>query len=58
MGIAGIAVLGMICVQLDKMLLSRILSLDMFGYYTLAAGSVGVFKRTLAGFKSRCRIPR
>jgi O-antigen/teichoic acid export membrane protein len=37
MGIAGIAVLGMICVQLDKMLLSRILSLDMFGYYTLAS---------------------
>src|ERR1700722_9028437 len=37
MGITGITVVGMICIQLDKMVLSRILSLDMFGYYTLAS---------------------
>ena len=37
MGIAGITIIGMICIQLDKMFLSRILSLDMFGYYTFAS---------------------
>jgi len=36
-GIAGITIIGMICIQLDKMFLSRILPLDMFGYYTLAS---------------------
>lgn len=37
MGISGITIIGMICIQLDKVFLSRILPLNMFGYYTLAS---------------------
>jgi O-antigen/teichoic acid export membrane protein len=37
MGIAGITIIGMTCIQLDKMFLSRILPLDMFGYYAFAS---------------------
>ena len=38
-GMTGIAVLSTILTQLDKVILSRMLSLTMFGYYTLA-GSI------------------
>ncbi len=36
-GLSGIAVLSVILTQLDKLVLSRLLSLEMFGYYALAA---------------------
>jgi O-antigen/teichoic acid export membrane protein len=36
-GMAGITVLVTILMQLDKVILSRMLSLEMFGYYTLAS---------------------
>jgi O-antigen/teichoic acid export membrane protein len=36
MGIAGITIIGMVCIQLDKIFLSRTLPLDIFGYYTFA----------------------
>lgn len=36
-GMTGITVLGTILMQLDKVILSRMLSLEMFGYYTLAS---------------------
>lgn len=35
-GVSGITVLAVILTQLDKILLSRLLTLEMFGYYTLA----------------------
>jgi len=35
-GMSGITVLAMILTQLDKIILSKMLSLEMFGYYTLA----------------------
>ncbi len=35
-GIAGVTIIGMTCIHLDKMFLSRILPLDLFGYYTFA----------------------
>jgi O-antigen/teichoic acid export membrane protein len=42
-GMTGITVLATILMQLDKVILSRMLSLEMFGYYTLA----GVVAMTL-----------
>lgn len=36
-GMTGITVLSTILMQLDKVILSRMLSLEMFGYYTLAS---------------------
>lgn len=45
-GMTGITVLSIILMQLDKVILSRMLSLEMFGYYTLAS----VVAMTLYGF--------
>ena len=45
-GMSGIAVLATILTQLDKVILSKMLSLEMFGYYALAgtvAMSLGCF---------------
>jgi O-antigen/teichoic acid export membrane protein len=39
-GIAGVTVMSVILTQMDKLILSRLLSLEMFGYYVLA-GAVG-----------------
>jgi len=36
-GMSGIAILVMVLTQLDKIILSKMLSLEMFGYYTLAS---------------------
>lgn len=36
-GITGITILSAILMQLDKVILSRMLTLEMFGYYTLAS---------------------
>ena len=36
-GMSGIAILGTILTQLDKVVVSKILSLEMFGYYMLAS---------------------
>ena len=36
-GMSGISVLAVILTQLDKIILSKMLSLEMFGYYTLAS---------------------
>jgi len=38
-GMGGIALSSVILTQLDKLILSRILSLEMFGYYTLASSA-------------------
>lgn len=45
-GMSGISALAVILAQLDKVILSKMLSLEMFGYYTLAsmvAMSLGCF---------------
>ncbi len=36
-GMTGISAMAVILTQMDKIILSKLLSLDMFGYYTLAA---------------------
>ena len=36
-GMSGITILALILTQLDKIILSKMLSLEMFGYYTLAS---------------------
>ena len=36
-GIGGISILGIILTQVDKIILSKLLSLEMFGYYALAS---------------------
>ncbi len=36
-GMSGITILGIILTQLDKIILSKMLSLEMFGYYMLAS---------------------
>ncbi len=41
-GIMGITLLSVLLTQVDKILLSRLLTLEMFGYYTLAATIAGV----------------
>jgi O-antigen/teichoic acid export membrane protein len=46
-GIMGITLLSLILTQLDKLLLTRLLPLEEFGYYTLAAGIAGLL--TAAG---------
>ncbi len=40
-GIGGTAILGVILTQMDKVILSRMLSLEMFGYYVLAGSVMG-----------------
>lgn len=45
-GMTGITVLSTILMQMDKVILSRMLSLELFGYYTLA----NVVAMTLHGF--------
>lgn len=47
-GISGITILGMILTQLDKVILSKMLPLEVFGYYTLA-GTVAVSLYRLVG---------
>ncbi len=36
-GMSGITILAVILIQLDKIILSKMISLEMFGYYTLAS---------------------
>jgi O-antigen/teichoic acid export membrane protein len=36
-GMSGVSILGVILTQLDKIILSKILTLEIFGYYTLAS---------------------
>jgi len=36
-GMGGISILGVVLTQMDKVILSKLLSLEMFGYYSLAS---------------------
>jgi len=46
-GMSGISLLAMILTQLDKVILSKMLSLTEFGYYTFAATVAGVVFRLI-----------
>jgi O-antigen/teichoic acid export membrane protein len=48
-GMSGIAISGILLSQLDKLLLSRLLPLETFGYYALAAVVSGVVPMLVAG---------
>jgi len=56
-GISGISALAIILTQLDKIVLSKMLTLEMFGYYTLA-GSVAVSLYRLTGPVSAAIYPK
>lgn len=56
-GMTGITVLSTILVQLDKVILSRMLSLEMFGYYTLA-GTVAMTLYRFVGPVFSAMYPR
>ena len=56
-GIMATALLGLLLTQLDKMMLSRLLSLEMFGYYTLA-GSVAAMLGMLITPITQAYYPR
>lgn len=47
-GILGITFLGLLLMQIDKVLLSRLLSLSEFGYYTFAAATAAVLYQLIA----------
>lgn len=52
-GITGMSVLGLILHQLDKIILSKLLTLEFFGYYilatTIASMSLGMIAKGIAG---------
>jgi len=47
-GMTGVSALAMILLQMDKLLLSKLLSLSDFGYYMFAASAAGVLHRIFA----------
>ncbi len=57
-GLSGIAISSIILMQLDKVILSRLLSLEMFGYYTLAGVASNVIPLLLGGPVFNAIFPR
>lgn len=57
-GMSGIALSAIILMQLDKLILSKILSLEMFGYYTLAGAVSNAIPTILAGPVFTALFPR
>ncbi|MDD4871880.1 MAG: oligosaccharide flippase family protein [Kiritimatiellae bacterium] len=49
-GMFCLAVTGVVLSQLDKIILSRAISLEMFGYYSLAGVAAGAFMRLASPF--------
>jgi O-antigen/teichoic acid export membrane protein len=56
-GMSGISLMALILMQLDKVILSKLLTLEMFGYYTLA-GSVATILTRFFGPLFIARYPR
>jgi len=56
-GMAGTTLLALLLTQVDKVLLSRLLSLEFFGYYALAAAVVGILS-TVTGPVAQAVYPR
>jgi O-antigen/teichoic acid export membrane protein len=57
-GMSGIALSAIILMQLDKVILSKILSLEMFGYYTLAGVASSVVPLMLVSPIFNALLPR
>ncbi len=57
-GMSGISISAIILTQLDKVILSKLLSLEMFGYYTLAGVVSSVVPIMLAGPIFNAVFPR
>lgn len=57
-GMSGIALSGIILTQMDKIILSKLLSLEMFGYYTLAGVASGVVPFLLVSPVFNALFPR
>ena len=55
---SGISVSAIILTQLDKVILSKLLSLEMFGYYTLAGVASSVVPVMLVGPMFNALFPR
>lgn len=49
-GMMGITFLVLLLTQVDKIILSRLLTLEAFGYYALAAAVAGVIRRVIGPF--------
>jgi len=57
-GISGITLSAIILTQLDKVILSKLLSLEMFGYYTLAGVASSIIPVALVGPIFSALFPR
>jgi O-antigen/teichoic acid export membrane protein len=57
-GMSGIALSGIILTQMDKIILSKLLSLEMFGYYTLAGVASSVIPFLLVNPIFNALFPR
>jgi O-antigen/teichoic acid export membrane protein len=57
-GMSGIALSAVILMQLDKLILSKLFSLEMFGYYTLAGTVSNAIPTMLAGPVFTALFPR
>lgn len=57
-GMSGIALSAIILTQLDKVILSKLLTLEMFGYYTLAGVASSVVPVMLVGPVFNALFPR
>ncbi len=57
-GMSGISIAAIILSQLDKVILSKLLSLEMFGYYVLAGTASSVVPLMLAGPIFNAVFPR
>ena len=57
-GMTGISLSAIILTQLDKMILSKMLSLEMFGYYSLAGVASGIVPIMLVGPIFNAIFPR
>lgn len=57
-GMTGISVVSLILIQTDKVILSRMLSLDIFGYYTLAITISTMTIGTISGSFAHAVYPK
>jgi O-antigen/teichoic acid export membrane protein len=57
-GMSGIAISGILLMQLDKVILSKMLSLEMFGFYTLAGVASNIIPVMLVGPVFNAMFPR
>jgi O-antigen/teichoic acid export membrane protein len=57
-GMTGISVVALILTQTDKIILSRLLTLENFGYYTLAATLAGTAIGTISGSIGTAYFPQ